>query len=268
MPDDVCRKTRGNSNASSIGSNDAEPGSILMLISDQDSEGAASEIFATVVEATASIEDGYEPSDSNEESDSMDELANIDHTADLENGVANTPSNESGHTDHVPIDATGTSVPVFEDSLPSLASPLLLCGTKSDIVLLDPSRSDEPVVGRIPFAMSRPGVPVYGEMLFDRLTFLEWIPELSVAAVGSFTGTVAIVSLQQAAGANHDARFSMQVRAHLPAEAVNKQLYGLSVYRHPLDTGLAKSVTLLLTFIDGMVTAYELGSLLAPIGPL
>ncbi|KAJ2891260.1 hypothetical protein IWW38_003700 [Coemansia aciculifera] len=95
-------------------------------------------------------------------------------------------------------------------------------------------------------------------MTFDRLTFLEWVPELGIAIAGSFSGTVALVGLHQSSDSNQATKQTMHILAHLPTDAVSKQLYGVTVYRHSLDAEQAKAVTLLLTFIDGTVMAYEL----------
>ncbi|KAJ2864179.1 hypothetical protein GGH94_003083 [Coemansia aciculifera] len=184
----------------------------------------------------------------------------IDHSADMENGHERDPtsssSNKSGGDADSGVDDVGYKAST--SALPSMASPLLLCGTERDILLLDPANSAAPVVSSIVRATSRNAFPVYAEMPFDRLTFLEWVPELAIVVAGSFSGNVALVGLRQSSDAQQPSKNAMQVLAHLPAEAANRQLYGVVVYRHTLDIEQSKAVTLLLTFIDGTIMAYEL----------
>ncbi|KAJ2402519.1 hypothetical protein GGF41_007552 [Coemansia sp. RSA 2531] len=188
----------------------------------------------------------------------------IGHSADMENGHERDPtsssSNKSGGDADSGVGDVGPKTYIATGTLPSMASPLLLCGTERDILLLDPSNTAAPVVSSIERATSRGALPFYAEMPFDRLTFLEWIPELAIAVAGSFSGAVALVRLRQASDTQQTSKHTMQVLAHLPAEAANKQLYGVAVYRHMLDVDQSKAVTLLLTFIDGTIMAYELRS--------
>ncbi|KAJ2731304.1 hypothetical protein IW152_004651 [Coemansia sp. BCRC 34962] len=182
----------------------------------------------------------------------------IDHSADMENGVEREPtsssSDKSGDGDSG-VSAVGSGMPSV---LPSMMSPLLLCATERDVLLLDPANSATPVVSSIMRATSRSGLSIYTETPFDRISFLEWVPELGIVVAGSFSGTIALISLRQANGMQQTAKYTMQVLAHLPAEATNKQLYGVVVYRHTLDIEQSKAVTLLLTYIDGAILAYEL----------
>ncbi|KAJ2343818.1 hypothetical protein GGH91_003074, partial [Coemansia sp. RSA 2671] len=182
----------------------------------------------------------------------------IDHSADIENGVEHDPTSSSSNMSGDGDSGVGVKSLDMPSMPPSMASPLLLCGTKRDILLLDPANSAAPVVSSIVRATSRGVLSVYAETSFDRISFLEWVPELAIAVAGSFSGTVAIISLHQASGMQQTAKCTMQVLARLPAEAANKQLYGVVVYRHTLDIEQSKAVTLLLTYIDGTILAYEL----------
>ncbi|KAJ2258674.1 hypothetical protein GGI13_000557 [Coemansia sp. RSA 455] len=246
-----------------------------------DSSGALDHMASQV--STPDTQDGDEPADltniavelavaieaisaAEYDDDSASDMVQetIDHSADMENGHERDPtsssSNKSGGDADSGVGDVGPKTYIATGTLPSMASPLLLCGTERDILLLDPSNSAAPVVSSIERATSRGALPFYAEMPFDRLTFLEWIPELAIAVAGSFSGAVALVRLRQASDTQQTSKHTMQVLAHLPAEAANKQLYGVAVYRHMLDADQSKAVTLLLTFIDGTIMAYELRS--------
>ncbi|KAJ2325186.1 hypothetical protein GGI00_005112 [Coemansia sp. RSA 2681] len=232
---------------------------------DTDDDDMPTDLVNITAELAAAIEVAAEAAEAEEVEGghALDEVrAVIDHSADIENGheheqTGSSSSNNSGDADSG-IGDTGFKGRVTSNALPTMASPLLLCGTERDVLLLDPANVEAPVVSSIVRATSRTAQPTFADLSFDRLTFLEWVPELAIVVAGSLSGTVALISLQQCSGANQATAQTMQVLARLPAEAANKQLYGVAVYRHMLDVDRFKAVTLLLTYIDGAVMAYEL----------
>ncbi|KAI7825779.1 hypothetical protein BX661DRAFT_184150, partial [Kickxella alabastrina] len=118
---------------------------------------------------------------------------------------------------------------VPEGESPHMASPLLFCCTERDVLLIDPSaQAQEAVVARIKNALYRESWPLSrGAVVFDRISFLEWIPDMSIAVVGSFSGTVAIIGVQTLESADgQGAKYRMDVLHHLPEELNNGQLYG------------------------------------------
>ncbi|KAJ2388946.1 hypothetical protein GGI05_003643 [Coemansia sp. RSA 2603] len=144
-----------------------------------------------------------------------------------------------------------------ESDSPGTASPMLLCCTRSEVLLLDPALpADAAVVDKIENAVSRTLIPsLIDIMLFDRITFVEWIPEMSVAIVGSFSGTVAVIELQSGV---HNTQHRMKVLFRLPQRPTSRQLYGMSIFHHPIDRSKFRAVTLYMTYIDGKMLAYEL----------
>ncbi|KAJ2717290.1 hypothetical protein H4R19_000042 [Coemansia spiralis] len=179
-------------------------------------------------------------------------IQEMDHAADVPNGYVST---ESTHTADVADGTTGA----FGVAGPTGAPALLLCSTGSDLLLLDPARPQLPVVDRIERVVGRTARPTLAEMLaFDRVAFLEWIPELGVALAGSLSGTVAVVRLVAAAAGSMGARPQMQVLARVPEQAPTSQLYGMALYRRPEDPAWPSAVVLYLLFLDGTLAAYEL----------
>ncbi|KAJ1897620.1 hypothetical protein LPJ66_003253 [Kickxella alabastrina] len=82
---------------------------------------------------------------------------------------------------------------------------------------------------------------------------------MSIAVVGSFSGAVAIIGVQTLESADgQGARYRMDVLHHLPEALNNGQLYGLSVYRHPVGVGISGPMTLFATYLDGKILAYEI----------
>ncbi|KAJ2064810.1 hypothetical protein GGI17_000786 [Coemansia sp. S146] len=244
-------------------SNDSSSGldRIASQVSTPDTQGDAepTDLTNIAVELAVAIEAISEAEFEDDSASDMVQEA-IDHSADMENGHERDPTSSSSNKSGGDADSGVGDVgyKASTSALPSMASPLLLCGTERDILLLDPANSAAPVVSSIVRATSRNAFPVYAEMPFDRLTFLEWVPELAVVVAGSFSGNVALVGLRQSSDAQQTSKHTMQVLAHLPAEAANRQLYGVVIYRHTLDIEQSKAVTLLLTFIDGTIMAYEL----------
>ncbi|KAJ1896600.1 hypothetical protein LPJ81_004706 [Coemansia sp. IMI 209127] len=202
----------------------------------------------------------------------------IDHTTDMQNGhfstgaAASTGGEDSGsEQSSMNLEAraqNGNDEPshlategqfVQESAHPSQSSPLLICGTKSDLLLLDPSNKESPVVDKIEYVISRTPMPTLMEMLaFDRITFLEWVPELAVVVVGSLTSTVAIVRLECAQSDAGSPRYKMRVLAHIPVKTRSSPLYGVSVYRNPVDCSQFCTITLYLLYSDGDLAAHEM----------
>ncbi|KAJ2080905.1 hypothetical protein H4R24_002743 [Coemansia sp. RSA 988] len=147
---------------------------------------------------------------------------------------------------------------VPEDSQPAYSSPLLLCSTRCDLLLLDPSNDLLPVVDKIARVVARTSRPAHAEALaFDRITFLEWIPELGIAIAGAFSGTVAIVRLSTSFE-DGDHYHQMHVLARIPEQPYDSQLYGVSVYQCPEEDTRSSTFVLYLLFLDGGLMVYEL----------
>ncbi|KAJ1664285.1 hypothetical protein EV178_004256 [Coemansia sp. RSA 1646] len=220
--------------------------------------------------------------DTNRHNEVSAELA-IDHTTDMQNGHLGTGVNTSARSENSDsgqsatgvgtgldnCDDTAASGPrsyvgtegrfVPESTHPNQSSPLLLCGTKSDLLLLDPSNNESPVVDKIEYVVSRTPMPSLMEMLtFDRITFLEWVPELAIVVVGSLTGTVTIVRLECTHHDDEPPRYRMRVLAYIPVKSHSSPLYGASVYRNPVDCSQFCSVTLYLIYVDGDLAAHEM----------
>ncbi|KAJ1943632.1 hypothetical protein GGF37_002558 [Kickxella alabastrina] len=188
----------------------------------------------------------------------------VDHAGDIQNGHTGrtpSPSAECNTDSARDISFQPKEHMVPEGESPHMASPLLFCCTERDVLLIDPSaQAQEAVVARIKNALYRESWPPSGgAVVFDRISFLEWIPDMSIAVVGSFSGTVAIIGVQTLESADgQGARYRMDVLHHLPEELNNGQLYGLSVYRHPVGVGISGPMTLFATYLDGKILAYEI----------
>ncbi|KAJ2623690.1 hypothetical protein GGI26_002137 [Coemansia sp. RSA 1358] len=202
----------------------------------------------------------------------------VDHTTDLQNGhvsasnasnrsTASSESNkdeqeELSNQEACSVVAGTAAVSRFQEEStdPRYSKTLLLCGTRSDLLLLDPTKPLDPAVDIIRHVVSRTPMPTLIEMLtFDRISFLAWIPELAVAIAGSLTGTIAIIRLEcsyTTTAANP--RYKMRVVAHLPEPTRSCPLYGVSIYRHPIDTSQFRAVTLYLAYLNGDISAYEM----------
>ncbi|KAJ1722604.1 hypothetical protein LPJ53_002983 [Coemansia erecta] len=203
----------------------------------------------------------------------------VDHTNDIANGLVSVDADADIYTEaeadaeaeaeselelvadpshELPAALVQPTVPMSPESdSPRTASPMLLCCTRSDVLLLDPTLpTDAAVVDRIENAVSRTHIPsLIDIMLFDRITFVEWVPEMSVAIVGSFSGTVTVIELQSGA---QNAQHRMKVLFRLPQRPTSRQLYGMSIFRHPVDNSKFRAVTLYMTYLDGKMLAYEL----------
>ncbi|PIA18770.1 WD40 repeat-like protein [Coemansia reversa NRRL 1564] len=192
----------------------------------------------------------------------MDHVA--DHTQDMLNGYvdSNTSPAATGVSNSSASSPSITGLPnlpfVPESSQPTLSSPLLLCSTRSDLLLIDPSCHLSPVVDKIERVVARTiQQPLVEVLAFDRITFLEWIPELGIAIAGAFSGTIAIVRLSTAIDdgrRNHQ----MHVIARIGEQPFDSQLYGVSVYRSPEEGERSSAVILYLLFLDGRLVVYEL----------
>ncbi|KAJ2610480.1 hypothetical protein H4S08_003596 [Coemansia sp. RSA 1365] len=187
-----------------------------------------------------------------------------DHTQDMLNGYigSNTSPAATGvsNSSASSSSSSGTANLPFEpeNSQPTLSSPLLLCSTRSDLLLLDPSSHLSPVVDKIERVVARTTQQPLAEALaFDRITFLEWIPELGIVIAGAFSGTIAIVRLSTVID---DGRRShrMHVLTRIAGQPFNGQLYGVSVYRSPEEGERFSAVILYLLFLDGKLVVYEL----------
>ncbi|KAJ1828167.1 hypothetical protein LPJ56_001268 [Coemansia sp. RSA 2599] len=196
----------------------------------------------------------------------------IDHSEDIANGLATTePPSASDSRQHSrdpraapdPIPARPVQMLEPEDGSPRLAHPLLLCSTRKDILLLDPSGSSDAtvIVDRIEYVACRtPRPSLIDAMIFDRITVLEWIPDMAIVIAGSLSGTITIIKLETAIGSDDGSgrRYRMRRLFHLPESPVSRQLYGVSVYRHPIDTARFRAITLYIAYLDGRLMAYEL----------
>ncbi|KAJ2752315.1 hypothetical protein H4S06_003957, partial [Coemansia sp. BCRC 34490] len=208
----------------------------------------------------------------------------IDHETDIQNGYINTGENASAISDvsthehrsasspeaemrnednapaeNSPLRIRAESDFVQEGTDPSQSPALLLCGTKSDLLLLDPSNAESPIVDKIEYVVSRTPMPTLMDMLaFDRITFLEWVPELAVAVVGALTGVVSIVRFECTPSGDDAPRYKMRVLAYIPAKSHSSPLYGISVYRKHVDCSQFPSVVLYLLYVDGDLAAHEM----------
>ncbi|KAJ1863286.1 hypothetical protein LPJ78_004154 [Coemansia sp. RSA 989] len=143
----------------------------------------------------------------------------------------------------------------------TLASPLLLCTTKRDLFLVDPANEDAPVVDSVENVANRTAFPTPVElMLFDRVAFLEWIPEMAIAITGSLSGTVTIVCIYTEPDSKRP-QHRMHVLAQLPDHAPSQPLYGIALYRHPDNEAGAITITLYALYIDGQLMAYDISCL-------
>ncbi|KAJ2665671.1 hypothetical protein IWW48_000122 [Coemansia sp. RSA 1200] len=208
----------------------------------------------------------------------------IDHETDIQNGYINTGENASVISEFGTHEHRSTLSPeigmrsedsapaensqlriraesdfIQEDTDPSQSPALLLCGTKSDLLLLDPSNAESPIVDKIEYVVSRTPMPTLMDMLaFDRVTFLEWVPELAVAVVGALTGVVSIVRFECTPSGDGAPRYKMRVLAYIPAKSHASPLYGISVYRKHVDCSQFPSVVLYLLYVDGDLAAHEM----------
>ncbi|KAJ1646168.1 hypothetical protein LPJ64_002313 [Coemansia asiatica] len=197
----------------------------------------------------------------------------IDHSEDIANGLATTEtppaSDPATDTDHSgdpqdPLDSIYVKQPEAlepEDGSSRLGRPLLLCSTRKDVLLLDPSSTSnaEVVVDRIEYAVCRTRRPsLIDVMVFDRITVLEWIPDMAIVIAGSYSGNIAVIRLETFIADDSGPKYRMRLLFHLPETPVNRQLYGVSVYRHPIDAEKFRAVTLYIAFLDGRLMAYEL----------
>ncbi|KAJ2567706.1 hypothetical protein GGH12_000144 [Coemansia sp. RSA 1822] len=182
---------------------------------------------------------------------------------DMQNGyIESTSTTEVRCTDDS-VDSVNSVRPTkiafeSEGTLPSLSSPLLLCSTERDVFLLDPTNPQSPVIDKIEMVMARAALPTLAELrAFDRIAFLEWIPDLAIAVAGSLSGTVAIMRL--CTDPSHERpRHTLQVIARIPEEVPIQPLYGVSIYRHPENASGMLTATLYLLYLDGQLIAYEL----------
>ncbi|KAJ2514246.1 hypothetical protein H4217_005865 [Coemansia sp. RSA 1939] len=208
----------------------------------------------------------------------------IDHETDIQNGYINTGENaseisdasthehrsasspEAGmrNEDNAPAENSQLRIRVESDFVqegtdPSQSPALLLCGTKSDLLLLDPSNAESPIVDKIEYVVSRTPMPTLMDMLaFDRITFLEWVPELAIAVVGALTGVVSIVRFECTPSGDDTPRYKMRVLAYIPAKSHSSPLYGISVYRKHVDCSQFPCVVLYLLYVDGDLAVHEM----------
>ncbi|KAJ2452331.1 hypothetical protein EV183_003010 [Coemansia sp. RSA 2336] len=175
-------------------------------------------------------------------------------------GSAATPDPEAiGPPDPQPAETPSGFEP--EGTHATLASPLLLCTTKCDLFLLDPANKDAPVVDSIENVANRTAFPISIElMLFDRVAFLEWIPEMAIAITGSLSGTVTVVRIYTEPDSKRP-QHRMRVVARLPESAPTQPLYGIAFYRHPANEAGTITITLYTLYIDGQLMAYEISCL-------
>ncbi|KAJ2721190.1 hypothetical protein GGI07_004116 [Coemansia sp. Benny D115] len=189
----------------------------------------------------------------------------INHSADIENGyVYVEPSTASEEIHFASISSYNVQLATDiapEDLHSHEELPLLLCSTKREILLIDPSvKTQDAIIDIINNPMCRSAMPSLLDIIpFDRITFLEWIPDMGIALAGSLFGGVAVIELQTTvpiSGQKPDR--GLKLVAHLPEDEVDCQLCGVSVYRHPIDRQLFRAITVYITYIDGRVYAYEL----------
>ncbi|ORX52847.1 hypothetical protein DM01DRAFT_1408168 [Hesseltinella vesiculosa] len=98
--------------------------------------------------------------------------------------------------------------------------------------------------------------------LFDRLVFLEWIPELELCVLASQKGCVALVRILQVQLPSGHSVYFFNHERYLPTEGLhNSSLYGLTVRR--ISQGLAAidpRYQVDLVYLDGAMFSYQITS--------
>ncbi|KAI8320059.1 hypothetical protein GQ54DRAFT_298895 [Martensiomyces pterosporus] len=188
----------------------------------------------------------------------------FDHSGDMQNGHAvsenATESQQSNQESRSGSPGTLDGI-VSEAADPRAATPLLLCCSAEDALLLDPSTHSMPVVDRIQrVTSSSEALLPLRHTRFERLSFLDWVPELGIGVIGGYSGKVAVVSLQQEASQQQQPSYRIKILANLSADKENSPLYGMSIYRHSVHASGSCAVILYLTFLSGKFVAYELSS--------
>ncbi|KAJ2309844.1 hypothetical protein IWW54_003516, partial [Coemansia sp. RSA 2705] len=187
----------------------------------------------------------------------------VGHAGDVQNGYTSAAVTPDAGDHEESMRAAGVCRPSRiplepEGLLPAVASPLLLCSTWRDVLLLDPTQPQSPVVDKIGRIAARTPLPTLSELItFDRVAFLEWYPEMGIAIAGSLSGTVAIIGLCTNLDDEH-LRHSMRILGRVPEEVPTHPLYGVALYRHPDSATDARGATLYLLYLDGQLLAYEL----------
>ncbi|KAJ2848038.1 hypothetical protein IWW36_003529 [Coemansia brasiliensis] len=186
----------------------------------------------------------------------------IDHENDVQNGYtgsAATPDPEAiDSSDPQSLETPSEFKP--EGTHATLISPLLLCTTKCDLFLVDPTNKDTPVVDSIERVTTRTALPSSIElMLFDRVAFLEWIPEMAIAIAGSLSGTVTVICIYTEPDSKRP-QHRMRVVARLPEHTPTQPLYGIALYRHPENGAGVITITLYTLYLDGQLVTYEISS--------
>ncbi|KAJ2696020.1 hypothetical protein FB645_006320 [Coemansia sp. IMI 203386] len=244
----------------------------------------SSQLESEYFEVSADYFDEPQSSDAgslaNEDVESMPRRA-IDHSDDIANGLPDTQSQlttdaDSGSdfenaSDPAAAAAAAAVDPIFveptellepENGSAILAHPLLLCSTRKDVLLLNPlgSTASEVVVDRVEYAVCRTSRPsLIDLMVFDRITVLEWIPDMAIVIAGSYSGTIAVIKLETLGVSAHSGpQYRMRRLFLLPQKPVNRQLYGVAVYRNPVDTSRFHTITLYIAYLDGQLVTYEL----------
>ncbi|KAJ1955864.1 hypothetical protein EC988_001651, partial [Linderina pennispora] len=231
---------------------------------DDDEPTPRSALQAPILDHSDDIQNGHTPTTGSDiRGDSSESHSDDQPFFDAEDGgqasdaglFANHGNEESLLTDSA-IAADTTSI--------ERRTPLILCGTDYDIVLMDPAKEYMPVVDKIPFAVLGTSGPWLESMeFFDRIAFLEWIPELGIAITASYSGNAAIIELKQQASSgpkssNDSCSYKVTAKLLEPIRVSNR-LYGIAVYRRSVDR-LSQycSVVVYVVYMDGTMHVYEL----------
>ncbi|KAJ1963227.1 hypothetical protein GGI12_002180 [Dipsacomyces acuminosporus] len=203
----------------------------------------------------------------------------FDHSSDMQNGhtapstamTATTTATTATTADDQQSTSSGTKAIEAKGIVTSAAnnmqmsSPLLLCCSANDALLLDPSTHNMSVVHCLKsVTLDVSSLQPFVRPHFERMSFLSWVPELGVAVIGAHSGKVVVVNLQKEPNGEpqrQQSKFYMRTLAKLPADAdANSLLYGMSIYRYSVQPDGSCSVILYLTFLDGKLMAYELSA--------
>ncbi|KAJ1951255.1 hypothetical protein FBU59_000269 [Linderina macrospora] len=198
----------------------------------------------------------------------------LDHSDDIQNGHTPTTGSdirdngsESHSDDQSFYDAEDGAEPepTVHDASQS-QEPENAAQTRAAGQSMDQSSDGEymPVLDKIPFvALATSGEWLESLNFFDRIAFLDWIPELGAAVAASYSGNVTIVGLMQKTSTDPGSSkhsFGLRVIARIPQSAqITHKLYGVAIYRRSVDIlSQSCSVIIYVVYMDGTMHGYEL----------